>query len=193
MKVYALGDSLTEGDYGIKGKSGIANISEYNYPFFLSKITDSIVVNYGKCGYTPISYLDYLLSSKIDFSDADIVIIMLGTNGELGNNNKGNDAYDKIIKYVLSFNKNIKIYLCTCPNATTNKSYSNCGYIDRVNNANKFIINYAKNNNYDLIRMDEHPLLTIENEYVTQPNDGLHFSTIGYYFIAAYIKEKIGL
>ena len=51
MKVICcLGDSLTEGDYGIFGKSGIANVQPENYPYFLSKITGWEVRNFGKCG-----------------------------------------------------------------------------------------------------------------------------------------------
>ncbi len=34
MRICCLGDSLTEGDYGVFGKRGIANVHAENYPFF---------------------------------------------------------------------------------------------------------------------------------------------------------------
>ena len=37
--VCCLGDSLAEGEYGISGKSGIANVQPEGYPYFLEKIT----------------------------------------------------------------------------------------------------------------------------------------------------------
>ena len=46
--VVCLGDSLTEGDYGIFGRSGIANIQPKGYPWFLEKLTGWEVRNFGK-------------------------------------------------------------------------------------------------------------------------------------------------
>lgn len=40
-----IGDSLTEGDYGVYGKSGIANVCEKNYPYFLSQMLNVPVIN----------------------------------------------------------------------------------------------------------------------------------------------------
>ena len=39
MKIACIGDSLTEGDYGVSGKVGIANVHKENYPSFLAKMT----------------------------------------------------------------------------------------------------------------------------------------------------------
>ena len=49
MKICCLGDSLTEGDYGVKGKSGIANVKKENYPYFLAQSTGWEVKNFGFC------------------------------------------------------------------------------------------------------------------------------------------------
>ena len=51
--IICIGDSLTEGDYGIKGKSGIVNVQPKGYPYFLEKMLDCEARNYGKCGFGP--------------------------------------------------------------------------------------------------------------------------------------------
>ena len=50
--IVCIGDSLTEGDYGVKGKRGIANVQPKGYPYFLEQIMDCEARNFGKCGYT---------------------------------------------------------------------------------------------------------------------------------------------
>ena len=40
--ICCLGDSLTEGDYGIFGKSGIANVKTDNYPCFWRKSQENL-------------------------------------------------------------------------------------------------------------------------------------------------------
>ena len=50
---------MTEGDYGVFGKSGIANVQGKNYPYYLKKLLNTEVVNCGKCGFTATSYLEY--------------------------------------------------------------------------------------------------------------------------------------
>ena len=38
--ICCIGDSLTEGDYGILGKTGIANVQPLNYPFFIGQMAE---------------------------------------------------------------------------------------------------------------------------------------------------------
>ena len=102
MKIVCMGDSLTEGDYGYK-IHGVANIHEENYPHFLAKITGAKVLNYGKCGFTSLDYIGFFNENDLDLTDADIIIIMLGTNGGLSVNEetKENKAY--ILHYFKMF------------------------------------------------------------------------------------------
>ena len=86
MIISCIGDSLTEGDYGVKGKTGIANVHKENYPFYLSEITGATVRNFGKCGFNPMSYKKYYDEGKVDVKGSDIIIIIIclsakGTNG----------------------------------------------------------------------------------------------------------------
>lgn len=193
MKIICIGDSLTEGDYGVLGKRGIANVHEKNYPYFLQKITNAEVVNCGKCGYTPTSYLNYYKKGNVDVSDADIIIVMLGTNGGLDPKNpiNGNDDYCALIKLLQADSKNAVIYVCTPPHVTVDKNKSNCGYADRVNNAVEFVKNFALKNNFRCIELDKCEYFTSASEVIMQPNDGLHFSETGYAVMAMYIYNYI--
>ncbi len=64
MKIICMGDSLTEGDYGLPGQSGIANVQPESYPYFLAKHTGWTVVNAGHCGYRATDYWNYLQSER---------------------------------------------------------------------------------------------------------------------------------
>ena len=194
MKIVCMGDSLTEGDYGVKGKSGIANVKSVNYPFFLSKMLNAEVINYGKCGANPLSYLNFLLNNELDLSSTDIVILMLGANGNLGEgNDQGNEAYKKIVEYINVNAKGAKLYILTTPHVTINPMYSNCGYINNVLKANEFIYEFVKENNIPLIDTFKCEYFTEDTEYIMQSNDGLHFSEIGYYSLAKFIRDNLNL
>ena len=71
-KIVCIGDSLTEGDYGIFGKKGIKNVNEKNYPYYLAKLLpDAEILNCGVCGITPSLYLSHYKKGKTDVSGAD--------------------------------------------------------------------------------------------------------------------------
>ena len=193
MKIVCIGDSLTEGDYGVYGKSGIANVNFKNYPYFLQRLTDANVENYGKCGYNSSSYLKYYKSGAVDVHNADKIIVMLGTNGGLdpNSNTQGNNDYDELIKLLRKDAPNAAIYLCTPPHATADKSKSNYGYAINVDNAVQFVRKYSRQNNLKIIDLAKCHLFKSENEIVLQPNDGLHFSEVGYGIMALYIKDNL--
>ena len=73
MKIICMGDSLTEGDYGLPGQSGIANVQPESYPYFLAKHTGWTVVNAGRCGYRATDYWNYLQSGAVSVQDADAI------------------------------------------------------------------------------------------------------------------------
>lgn len=193
MKIACLGDSLTEGDYGVYKKTCIANVREKNYPYFLGKLLKCEVVNYGKCGFTASSYIEYYKNKNADVSDANIVIIMLGTNGGLDDQvcTQGNKDYDELIHTVLKDAPNAKLFVCTPPHVTEDKEMSNYGNAEQVNKSVKFVRKYAEEHNIDCIDLADCKLLCADNEAVFQPNDGLHFSEAGYAVIAVMIKDAL--
>lgn len=194
MKIICIGDSLTEGDYGVFGKSGIANVHEKNYPYFLQKLTNAQVVNRGKCGLNSTSYLEYFKNNAVDVSGADYIIIMLGSNGGLDPNRdtQANDDYDELVNLCKSGEGTAQIVLCTPPHATVNPNMSNCGYREQVENAVGFVRKYAKSNDIALIDLANCKDFADETEDIMQPNDGLHFSEIGYQKMAEYIYNALG-
>ncbi len=192
-KVICIGDSLTEGDYGVFGKSGIANVQKKNYPYYLGQLLGTEVVNCGKCGFTATTYLEYYKSGAVSVKGAVMIIVMLGTNGGLDceKNVPGNDDYDRLIKLIKSDAEGAGIVLCTPPHATTNPDMSNCGYAPRVEKAARFVRRYAEENKLDCIELAKCGMFSDENEPVMQPNDGLHFSEAGYGVMAVYIKDEL--
>ncbi len=193
MIIACLGDSLTEGDYGVFGKSGIANVKEENYPYFLSKILNAEVRNFGKCGYDPSGYLNYYKEGNVDLSNADVVIIMLGTNGGLdpANDTQGNCDYKELVDLCKKDAANAKVILCTPPHATSNPEYSNCGYAPRVKNAVEFVRKFSEEADMRIIDVALCDEFNANNEHIMQPNDGLHFGMTGYKVLAEFIADRI--
>lgn len=193
MKIVCIGDSLTQGDYGVFGKSGIANVQEKNYPYFLQKLTSAEVKNYGKCGLNSTSYLDYYKNNDVDVKGADYIIIMLGSNGGLDPENytQANEDYNEIVTLCKEAEPKAQIVLCTPPHATINPQMSNCGYRKNVESAVGFVRKYAEKNNLPVIELANCKDFTDETENIMQPNDGLHFSEIGYKTMAEFIYKSL--
>ena len=191
--IVCIGDSLTEGDYGIKGKRGIANVQEKGYPYFLERIMDCEARNFGKCGYTSVNYLKYYKEGNVKLCGADAIVVMLGTNGalDLDADTQGNRDYHELISLLRHDAPSAKIYLCTPPHVTSNPEYSNCGYADKVAKAVNWVRAYAEKEGIALIDTANAPAFTAETEYIMQPNDGLHFGEEGYKALAEFIAEHI--
>ena len=191
--ICCLGDSLTEGDYGIAGKSGIANVRPEGYPYFLACITGAEVRNFGKSGYTATSYLDHYRAGHVNLTGADTVIIMLGTNGGLDpkQNVPGNDHFRQLLCLCRRDAPQATVYLCTPPHVTENPAYSNCGYAPQVEKAVAFVRGLAREMDFPLIETALCPDFTVENEAVMQPADGLHFGRVGYETLAKFIATAI--
>lgn len=193
MIISAIGDSLTEGDYGVKGKSGIANVHKENYPYFLSQILNCEVRNFGKCGFRASSYLKYYKEGNVDVTNSDKVIIMLGTNGGLDpdTDNTENRDFDELTELIKRDASTAEIILCTPPHATENPQFSNCGYMPKVSKAQAFVKKYATKKGIKLIDIGACGLFTAENEEIYQANDGLHFVEAGYKRLAEYFAENL--
>lgn len=191
--IVCIGDSLTEGDYGIKGKRGIGNVQEKGYPYFLERILDCEARNFGKCGYTSVSYLKFYKEGKVRLCGADCIVVMFGTNGalDLDADTQGNKDYHELISLLRHDAPSAKIYLCTPPHVTSNPEYSNCGYAEQVEKAVKWVRAYAEREGIALIDTANAPAFTAETEHIMQPNDGLHFGEEGYKALAEFIAEHI--
>ncbi len=193
MLIACLGDSLTEGDYGVFGKSGIANVQEKNYPYFLAREANCQVKNFGRCGARASSYLEYYKEGNVDVKGADKILIMLGTNGgqDPSQDTVDNEAYRKLIKACRQDNPKAQIYLLTPPHVTENPEYSNCGYVLQVRMAQEFVRKLADTEKLPLIDVAGIPQFTAENESIYQANDGLHLVEKGYQVLADFVWNKL--
>ncbi len=200
MLISCLGDSLTEGAYGIYGKPGIANVKKEGYPYFLSKIMNAEVRNFGKAGYKASTLLNYYKDGNIDVHGSDIIVIMLGTNGGIDPvdfESYENRCYAEIVDLCRADAPCAKIFLCTPPHVTTDPEKTCFGYEGRVKDAISFIRPYAKAQGLSVIEVAHHPEFCAENEEKYQPVDGVHFNMEGYSaladFIGAALKEYFNI
>ncbi len=193
MTIVCLGDSLTEGDYGVPGKRGIANVQKENYPYFLGKYLQAEVRNFGKCGYRSSRYLQYYREGNVDLSHADVIVIMLGTNGGQSKTEETPDnlGYRSLIKACQADAPKAAIVLCTPPHTTSDPAYSNFGYAEQVAEAARFVRKVAKEMDIPWIDVAKCPYFTAETEHIMQPNDGLHFGKEGYQMLAKYIGDGL--
>ena len=193
MVISCIGDSLTQGDYGIKGKRGIANVQKENYPYFLQQLLQCEVRNFGKCGFKASNYLAYYHTGAVDVKNSNFIIVLLGTNGgfDLLAETADNNDFNTLLGLLRQDAPQAKILLCTPPHCTENPNYSNCGYAEQVAKATAFIRNYAAKNSYRLIDLALAPEFTAESEAVMQPNDGLHFGKLGYQTLAGIIAKEV--
>ena len=194
MAILCIGDSLTEGDYGIRGKSGIADVHSENYPYFLSLLTGEETRNFGKCGWRSSRMLNWYKTGAIPVQDASDIIVMLGTNG--GQTPEGTSmddlAYKELIFSLLRDAPRAKLWLCTPPHVTVNPAMSNCGYRKQVDDASAFIRSFSKEQDLLLIDLAADARFSDETESLYQPNDGLHFGKEGYKMLAGAIAEGMG-
>ncbi len=196
--IVCIGDSLTEGDYGIAGKRAIKNVKEENYPYFLECISHANVKNFGRSGYTSSSFYENLCKNedkdlKSALQEAELVLVLLGTNGGMSptDDTVGNRDYMAIIEYCKSQNENVEIVLITPPYATQNSEYSNCGYYDRVADAAKKVRMLAKEYSFSLIDIFAYEEFCEENVCKYQSADGLHMNEAGYKLLAEYIYQQL--
>ena len=193
MILACLGDSLTEGDYGVWGKHGIANVQEKGYPYFLARFMGCKVKNFGKCGYRASTFLRYYDEGHVDVKDADAVLLMLGTNGGMSatNDTDENRAYTQLISRVRRDAPRAQIFLLTPPNATTDPKLSNCGYAPQVEQAVLFARAEAARQKLPLIDIYLDPRLQPGFEDWFQQNDGLHMTELGYQKLAERVYFEL--
>ena len=177
----------------LPGQSGIANVQPESYPYFLAKHTGWTVVNAGRCGYRATDYWNYLQSGAVSVQDADAIVILLGTNGgnDPDRDTPDNDAYWDILRWCHAHAPAATVFLGTPPHATRNPAMSNCGYADQAEAGACFVRRVAQETGDVLIDLAKCPAFCAENEAVMQPNDGLHFSAVGYELLAQNVEAVL--
>ncbi len=193
MKIFCLGDSLTEGDYGVLGKRGIKNVQKENYPYYLSLSTGAETVNLGHCGATATTYLKFYRENGHSVAGADLILVMLGTNGgfSVEKDTDCNRDFYTLMDICKTEAPDAKIVLLTPPYCTSDPAYSNAGYIENAVEGGKFVKRTAKDLGLLCIDMLACPDFGEGKESVMQPNDGLHFTKEGYFALARYIEANL--
>ena len=191
MKILCIGDSLTEGDYC--KSPGIADVREKNYPYFLSELTKSTVINLGKCGFRASDWLRFYKEDCDRVTDCDFILIMLGTNGgfDPDRETEDNDAMREIIRTVKEDNPGAVVFLLPPPHCTVNPDSWGYGTEPRASAAREFVRKLAGESKLPLIETDRIPVFTAENEPLYQPVDGVHFGEEGYRAIAEFVFETL--
>ena len=195
IKVACIGDSITYG-HGIKGWA------KNNYPAQLQSILGDKyhVENFGHSGHTllPDGDRPYIDSEQYSLSleyDADIVVIMLGTNDSKPEN--WTNALDFIAKYqnfIDSYKKNnpnVEIILCTPPAAFFHKGESEgmTNYdiqpkiVETIKNE---IRTFALINGYKCV-----DIYSITENHKEWFKDNVHPSKEGALYIAKAVADKI--
>lgn len=192
--IACIGDSLTEGDYGVFNTLGIANVQTKNYPYFLKELSRCEVKNFGHCGFTSLMILNLFDIGYINVSKSDIIVILLGTNG--GQTKAGdseNDlAYKQIIKLCKEQSPRATIFICTPPKVTQNPKRPGYSYRDNAKSGYEFVIELAKQDKtLELIDLYNELEFDLNNDLTMSPNDGLHFGEYGYFKIAETIYKHM--
>ena len=201
-RIICIGDSLTEGDYGSEPE-GTANVKPQSYPYFLQKYlgTNTNVINAGKCGFTAVVYWERTLKT-LDVENADVIVIMLGTNGEMTDSIEADTRssnyetyadteagrYCSIIEYLMEKNSKTTICICTCPYVDDMRRPRNA---KNVAMANQVIPKIAARYHLPLFDVNGEMGVNDFNTKIMQPIDGLHGGILFYNRLANYIGSKI--
>lgn len=190
--VACLGDSLTEGDRG-SSAHGISSMGYRNYPFRLAETLSCTTLNYGKCGYAVSDYLGHYASGEVDIGNADLILVMLGTN--VGMKERAQQlSYTNLLRRIERGKKEgAAVVLITPPHATNTpgKASYGHGYPENALSSAEYQRAFAEEHGYLLIDAYKDSPITEENEALYQSNDGLHMNEEGYRVFAAFIAEQL--
>jgi len=182
LTIACIGDSLTEGDYG--GKPGVANRKFANYPYFLSKTLGCTTINYGKCGYAATHVLNIVNNGSVDVSDADVILLMIGTNKGLEAEQES--AYRSIISALRAKMKDGATLVLLTPPQTTVQG--NIAYVDSAVKKARAV---AEELGLPLIDVFAHSPIQKDTTEKYQPADGLHLNEEGYKALAEFIAAEL--
>lgn len=193
LKIACLGDSLTEGDYG-SYVVGHGCRHYRNFPYYLQRELGCETLNYGKCGYTAAKYLEFFNTpGNVDVSDADLILIMLGTNGGLTvGSTAQKEAYLALIDAVSAkMKQDARIVLVTPPHTTEKSEKVSFGNAAKVLNAVETVREIAAAQSLPLIDAYTGSPIQSDKEEVYQPYDGLHMAETGYRVFAGYMADEL--
>ena len=192
--VACIGDSLTQGYV-----SSAYGHTKFSYPYFLGKIINGTVANYGASGFTALNMWDEGISQNLySLSNKQSIILWLGTNAgftdtlvadttitegqtylNYANTNTG--SYCKIIERIKEVSPSAKIYLCTI--------FSGGSGVD-IPVSNSVIRQIAAKYSLPVIDMNVTPFTEAIAAGAMHPIDN-HFQDVGYLTVAEYIKDSI--
>ncbi|MBO5648768.1 MAG: SGNH/GDSL hydrolase family protein [Clostridia bacterium] len=192
-KIVCIGDSLTEGDYGCEMPC-VPNRHFAGYPYYLARQTGAECVNYGVCGATSTSYLSiYAQNAAVAVKDADIVLLMLGTNRGL---EAGTELYNDYITLVTSVQADMKdgaqLYLITPPSTTIDAEKTGFGSFNNIITAYNSVKEIGARLGLSVIDAFRHSPIQPAVEDLYQSEDGVHMNGAGYEAFAAYLAREIG-
>lgn len=189
-KICCIGDSLTEGQYGVDSVTSQDMGKHDGYPYFLSRMIDCEVENLGIGGMSTKTWWQnkdsHFTPEQLDFSNYDCFIIFLGTNGGLaGNPDATEDSmlgyYCKIIDKCQTESPNSPIFLVGFP-WSQNRTESMVSQLEVLSTAEDLPI----------LHLETSEILTYANRLVNQPFDkALHYGRLGYLRLASEIKRCI--
>jgi len=196
-KIACVGDSLTE------GVDQTTHVIKENYPYWLSKMFNCEVLNYGVAGADTIEYwYQYLQNFTFD-NTIDTVLIMLGTNGDGIPNTLATDVYPyqnywdyvgsycgcycKLIMKIAELTQNkAQIFLLTPPYTSFSAEQLN-----RVKTARETIKEIGVYYNIPVIDVYAECGMGAYNGSIFRPHDGCHFNAKGYHRLGTYIGSKV--
>ena len=184
VKIACIGDSLTEGDYGGKS-SGTMNIHTRSWSYFMQNELGCDMQNYGKCGASASSLLSTYKSGKLDVSDADIILLWVGSNGGLSGEH--GSAYKELVGLLENDKKEGAVIVLVVP---PNRDPSS-GSVENVKSAQATVQELNKTKGYRMVDLFADSDVQVEMLSIYQPHDGVHLSEAGYHEIADFITESI--
>ena len=186
LKIVCLGDSLTEGHQGFYKQS-------LSYPYYLAKFLGCETVNHGRSSFTASDYYYLFSRTNINVSDADFVLIMLGSNGGLTfSGDKELLGYKSLISEVKKKVKpECKVILLTPTHATVNPERYTYGWFRSIENAVSEVRKLADGKDFHLIDVFAESPIQSENEDIYQPVDGVHMCAAGYEALARFLAPRI--
>lgn len=187
IKVACVGDSITYGH-------GTEPREEKHYPLLLQKLLGEtwIVENFGVSGSIAQSVgdLPYVTTPEFYESlafDADVLVLMLGTNDSKSRNWTSPDAfradYEALISEYLEGNPDMQIVLCTCCTVFDNSYDIRESRVSIINNIVRTI---AEEHGYPLVDVQ-----TLTLEHPEWFPDGVHPSNDGAAAIAQAVAEVL--
>lgn len=196
-KICVIGDSLTQGVDFYKHVIG------ESYPFWLSRILGSEVLNYGQMGRTVQTWWNNYKSYYKYDSSIDVVIIMFGTNGGLSVNTLATDVepytnwndyadtncgdYCKLIEYIMEQTKyHAQIILMTPPYSSYTQEQTNI-----VIETEPVVRAIAKRYNLPVIDVLNESGMGAFNASTFRPHDGCHFNAKGYHRLGTFIGSCV--